>query len=43
MTRITSLDVLSRLLETAAAQTACPFNASALGAPFEPGASYRLR
>jgi predicted AAA+ superfamily ATPase len=34
-TRIASLDVLPRLLETAAAQTACLFNASALAAPFQ--------
>lgn len=34
MTRIASLDALPRLLEAAAAQTACLFNASALAAPF---------
>jgi predicted AAA+ superfamily ATPase len=35
MTRIASLDVLPRLLEAAASQTACLFNASALAAPFQ--------
>jgi predicted AAA+ superfamily ATPase len=34
-TRIASLDVLPRLLATAAAQSACLFNASALAAPFQ--------
>jgi predicted AAA+ superfamily ATPase len=34
-TRISSLDVLPRLLEAAAAQTARLFNASSLGAPFQ--------
>jgi uncharacterized protein len=35
LARIASLDVLPRLLQTAAAQTACLFNASALAAPFQ--------
>jgi hypothetical protein len=35
MTRIASLDVLPRLLEASAAQTACLFNVSALAAPFQ--------
>ncbi len=35
MTRIASLDTLPRLLEMAAAETACLFNASALAAPFQ--------
>jgi len=35
MTRIASFDVLPRLLEAAAAQTACLFNVSSLAAPFQ--------
>jgi hypothetical protein len=35
ISRIASLEVLPRLLEMAAAQTACLFNASALAAPFQ--------
>lgn len=35
LTRIASLEALPRLLQTAAAQTACLFNASTLAAPFQ--------
>lgn len=35
MSRIASFGVLPRLLETAAAQTACLFNAAAIAAPFQ--------